>query len=177
VSLALAPCTVAQANDYVQAIHRHNGRLPTAKFSVLVYESEDLTVRGVAIAGLPKARLLTKAGTLEVSRVATDGSQNVCSMLYGACTRAARALGYRKLITYTLEREAGASLRASGWKVADSVSGRSWSRRNAHIAGYADKHDTGDKWRWEIDLADPLPELIWPDLGTQQPVLDFGSAS
>jgi hypothetical protein len=36
-------------------------------------------------------------------------------MLYSACARAAKALGYGRIITYILESESGTSLRASGW--------------------------------------------------------------
>jgi len=49
--------------------------------------------------------------------VATDGTPNACSMLYAACWRAAKALGYRRLVTYTQDGETGASLRAAGWHV------------------------------------------------------------
>jgi hypothetical protein len=174
MSLHLAPCTRAQANDFVRLIHRHNGPLPSAIFHMAVY-GEDAAVRGIALAGMPKARVLCTPGTLEVSRVATDGTRNACSMLYGACTRAARALGYRRLITYTLEREAGASLRASGWALAAEVKGEGWARRRASIGdlNYMDQHDVGDKWRWEIQLGEPLPNLTWPSMDAAYPTFDF----
>lgn len=163
MSLYLAPCTVTEANAYVQHIHRHNGALPTAKFAVAIC-TNDGVVHGVAIAGAPKARMLMARGTLEVSRVATDGSRNACSMLYGACIRAARALGYRRLITYTLESEAGSSLRASGWTLITTVGGEGWARRQSARGDhhYIDQHDTGLKYRWEITLGEPVPEISWP---------------
>jgi hypothetical protein len=74
-------------------------------------------LRAVAIAGRPVARLLDNGQTLEVTRVATDKTPDACSMLYGACARAAWALGYTRLVTYTQQGESGASLRAAGWRV------------------------------------------------------------
>lgn len=176
MSLHVAPCSAAEANDYVKTVHRHNGTLPTSIFRVLVHDDERI-VRGVAIAGAPKARMLMTPGTLEVSRVATDGSRNACSMLYGACTRAARALGYRRLVTYTLEIEAGASLRASGWSLTSRTKAESWSRRQAAKGNpdYVDGHDAvTNKWRSEIQMGEPVPELIWPNANTGQHAFDFG---
>ena len=74
-------------------------------------------VVGVAIVGRPVARMLDNGWVLEVNRCCTDGTRNACSALYGAAWRAARALGYRRLITYTLPSEGGASLRGAGWRV------------------------------------------------------------
>lgn len=50
-----------------------------------------------------------------VKRVASDGAKNSCSMIYGALCRAAKALGYREVWTYTLPEEPGTSLRAAGF--------------------------------------------------------------
>jgi hypothetical protein len=87
---------------------------------------------------------------LEVLRVATDGTANACSMLYGAAWRAARALGWRKLITYTLVSEPGTSLRAAGWRVVGVVRGRSW---DCASRPRVDRHPTLDKQRWEAPAA------------------------
>jgi len=99
-----------EANAFVAAHHRHHKPVPGAKFCLAVSEGDK--VRGVAIVGRPVARLLDNGWTLEVNRVCTDGARNACSMLYGAAWRAAKALGFRRLITYTLPEEGGASLRA-----------------------------------------------------------------
>jgi hypothetical protein len=85
--------------------------------------------------------------TAEVTRCCTDGTRNACSMLYRAAWRAARAMGYRKLITYTLAEEGGASLRASGWRIVGEVTGRSWS---CPSRPRVDKHPTQGKLRWEV---------------------------
>src|SRR4249920_3231095 len=118
MALALTPITQAQAKAYVRAFHRHNIPSLGAVFVVGLMDVSDNGGRnlvGVAMAGMPKSRHLMDGSTLEVTRVATDGTKNANSMLYGACARAAAALGYRRLVTYTLVSETGASLKASGW--------------------------------------------------------------
>ena len=55
--------------------------------------------------GRPVSRYLDDGLTLEVNRLCTTGAENACSMLYGAAARAARAMGYQKIITYTLDTE------------------------------------------------------------------------
>lgn len=158
--MRLVPVTHAQANQFVEAIHRHNGSLPGSILRVGIVDGEGL-LRGVAIAGLPKARMSARPGTLEVNRVCTDGIRNGCSMLYGAIRRAAKALGYQRLITYTVEAEDGASLKASGWTWAAETTPKLWSTHTKN-PGY-DNHDTGVKHRWEIVLTDDFPEVILPD--------------
>ncbi len=160
--MMVVPVSLAEANAYVEKLHRHNGRLPAAKFAVGLID-DDGNVIGVAVAGLPKARLAADGGTLEVSRVCTDGSRNACSALYGACLRAAKALGYSRVITYTLQSEVGASLRASGWTLSGEVKGESWQRRElAKGRAYQDRHDTGDKTRWEYVIRSHPARIIWP---------------
>lgn len=86
-------------------------------------------LRGVVIVGRPVARHLDNGQTLEVTRTATDGSSNANSMLYGAAWRAARALGYTRLITYTQAGETGVSLRVAGWRViAERPANPGWDR-------------------------------------------------
>lgn len=86
--------------------------------------------------------------TLEVNRTCTDGTKNANSMLYGACRRAAFALGYRKLLTYTLPSESGGSLRAAGWKCLGEAGGGKWSRESRPRV---DTHPTQAKLRWETE--------------------------
>ncbi len=116
MSLRLCPVTLAQANEHVAAWHRHNRPVPGAKFSIGCCD-EDGVLRAVAICGRPVARSFDDGDTIEVNRVASDGTRNACSMLYAACSRAAFALGYRRIVTYTQASESGASLRAAGWRV------------------------------------------------------------
>lgn len=127
MKLRLVPVSFNQANEFVAAWHRHNDPMPGAKFSVGVCD-QDGVLHGVAMVGRPVARAYDDGDTLEVCRVATDGTRNVGSMLYGACQRATFALGYRRLITYTLVSESGSSLRGAGWKCIAQRSPRAgWS--------------------------------------------------
>lgn len=108
MSLTLTPITLREANAYVAARHRHHGESRGCIVCVAVSEDDD--VRGVAIVGRPVARMLADGWTAEVLRCCTDGRRNASSMLYGAAWRAVRALGYRKLVTYTLPQEGGGEL-------------------------------------------------------------------
>lgn len=144
--LSIVPTTLAEANAFVAEHHRHHGRVVGHLFSIAVAEAEK--VCGVAIIGRPVARHLDDTFTVEVTRVATDGTRNAASKLYGAAQRAAFALGYRKVITYTLATEPGASLRAVGWKMVGEVKGRSWSCKSRPRV---DKHPLQNKFRWEMN--------------------------
>lgn len=144
MSLALQPINFEDARAFVADLHRHNNPPPGWKFGVGVNDGEKLV--GVAMVGRPVARHLDDGWTLEVNRVCTDGTRNACSMLYGACSRAARALGYKRLVTYTLKSESGASLRAAGWRVLYEVKDRKWttpSRPRDH------QHASGERLLWE----------------------------
>lgn len=113
--LLVVPVSFTEACAFVAAHHRHHQPPTGHKFSIGV-TSGDLLV-GVAIVGRPVARSYDDGRTLEVSRTATDGTPNANSMLYAAAWRAAKAMGYDRLITYTQAGETGASLRAAGWRV------------------------------------------------------------
>lgn len=126
--LTLQPITLTEAQVFVGAHHRHHKAPTGGLFAVAVSLGE--MVRGVAIIGRPVARMLQDGWTAEVTRVCTLGDKNAPSMLYGAAWRAARALGYRRLITYTLQSEPGTSLVASGWKLVGAAGGGSWNRKN-----------------------------------------------
>jgi hypothetical protein len=116
VTLRTVPISFADACAFVAMWHRHHKPPVGHKFSIGVADSNDKLV-GVAIVGRPVARHLDDGMTLEVNRTATDGTHNANSLLYGNAWRAAKALGYRRLITYTQQGETGASLRAAGWQI------------------------------------------------------------
>ena len=146
MTLFVSPCTIRSAKAFVAQHHRHHRPPQGALFAVSVTTDEDEVV-GVALVGRPVARAYAEDGiTAEVTRLCTDGTRNVCSMLYAACWRAARALGYCRLVTYTLPEEGGASLRAAGWIVVGESKGGTWSRRSRPRE---DKHPTQRKIRWE----------------------------
>ena len=114
------------ANDYVTEHHRHHMAVRGHRFSLACYENDRLC--GVAIVGRPRSRRIDQHMTVEVLRLCTDGTHNACSKLYGACRRAARALGYDRLITYILEVENGKSLSASGFSYCYTNKGGSWNQ-------------------------------------------------
>ena len=143
--LEIVPCTLRAANTYVKENHRHHKPPQGARFALAVAD-ESGELRGVAMVGTPVARMLNDGWTAEVVRVATDGCPNACSALYGAAWRAARALGYKRLITYTLQEEGGASLRGAGWTCIGEAGGGSWSRKSRPRV---DEHPLQVKMRWE----------------------------
>ncbi|MCP4934404.1 MAG: hypothetical protein GY927_09415 [bacterium] len=109
------PITFKQANDFIEAKHRHHGRCPAGFHNFCVGVEIEGELRGVAICGRPSNRNNHDGYTIEVLRVATDGTKNACSMLLGGCAQAAKSIGADRIITYTLESEGGASLKAAGW--------------------------------------------------------------
>lgn len=113
--LRLRPISLRDANEYVRKYHRHHKPVAGHKFSIGCEADGELV--GVIIVGRPVSRYLDDGFTLEVTRLCTNGAKNACSFLYGAAARAAAAMGYKRIITYTLESENGASLRASGWMI------------------------------------------------------------
>jgi hypothetical protein len=140
----IVPLTLAEANVLVKRWHRHHQPVPGHKFSLgFVSDGE---VHGCAIVGRPVSRMLDDGDTLEVNRVATDGTRNACSALYGAARRATFALGYRRLVTYTLPEEGGASLRGAGFKLIGEAGGGSWS---CESRPRVDKHPLQTTLRWE----------------------------
>ncbi|MBC2594893.1 hypothetical protein H5P28_11555 [Ruficoccus amylovorans] len=144
-ALSLKPISLKEANAYVAMRHRHHGPTQGHKFSVGITDGEKL--RGVAIAGRPVARKLDDGQTLEVTRCCTDGVKNGCSMLYRAVWKAAVSMGYKRMVTYTLESEPGRSLHASGFKRIGLSGGGEWSRpsRKRNKAENAQP-----KVRWQI---------------------------
>ena len=123
--LEIVPMTLREANAYVEQNHRHHGPVAGHKYSIGLSDGEKIV--GVAIVGRPVSRHLDDGWTLEVNRLCTDGTKNACSMLYAAAWRAARAMGYKRLVTYILESENGASLRAAGWKCVGQAGGLRWT--------------------------------------------------
>ncbi|WP_373379887.1 XF1762 family protein [Cupriavidus nantongensis] len=144
MTLRIVPISFAEANAFVRQHHRHHRPPVGCKFCVAVAAGG--LVVGVAQVGRPVARALDDGWTLEVNRLCTDGHRNACSMLYAAAWRAARALGFRKLITYTLQEEGGASLRAAGWRVVGESAGGSW---DCPSRPRVDTHPLQGKLRWE----------------------------
>ena len=75
------------------------------------------------------------------------------SMLYGAIWRAAKAMGYKRCITYTQADETGASLRAVGWrKVRHLPPRKSWADSSKRLREKRDPIGNGGVERvlWEV---------------------------
>jgi hypothetical protein len=142
--MTVVPTTLREANAFVALHHRHHR--PARGCVAVLAVTDGERVRGVAIVGRPVARNAQDGWTAEVTRCCTDGARNACSLLYGAAWRAVRALGYRRLITYTLPEEGGASLRGAGWRCLGEAGGGSWSRRERPRV---DLHPTQRKLCWE----------------------------
>lgn len=145
VKLRVVPVFLSEANDFVRRFHRHHKPVPGALFSVGVCGEDGL--HGVAIASRPIARGFDDGISAEITRCCTDGTFNACSMLYAALRKALWALGYRRIITYTLPGEGGASLRAAGFKLDALTDGGDWfrpERRSKHTPDDL----IGGKWRW-----------------------------
>ena len=134
--LTVKPMSLADANGFVAEHHRHHKPVRGHKFSLGCMANGHLA--GVAIVGRPVSRYLDDGLTLEVNRLCTDGTKNACSFLYGAAARAAKVLGYHRIITYILDTESGVSLRASGWRCAGLAGGREWTGKRRPSVGIPD---------------------------------------
>lgn len=117
---------LADACAYVAKLHRHHDEPPGHRFSLGAFVGEKLV--GVAMCGRPVSRAYDHERVLEVSRVCTDGTPNACSFLYGCAARAADALGFDLVQTYTLDSEPGVSLRAAGWTRGHTTQGGQHAR-------------------------------------------------
>jgi hypothetical protein len=140
------PLHPRQANEFVAKYHRHS--LPTAGGKFAVGATKNGQLVGVAVAGRPVARRLDDGKTIEVLRVCTDGTLNCCSFLYGRVAKIARLFGYTRIITYTLEEESGASLRAVGGRVVARVEAQEWSTPSGPRKSQAVYRK--EKLRWEL---------------------------
>jgi hypothetical protein len=147
MSLALCPMTLGEARAFVDSHHRHHRAPVGGLFAIGAMHEAEGGVVAVAIIGRPIARALADDFTAEVTRLCSDGTRNACSLLYGAAWRACRAMGYRRLVTYTLASESGESLRAAGWRIVGEVRKESWSRPSRPRV---DRYPLQVKLRWEV---------------------------
>ena len=165
MSLRLVPTDVQTARRFVVQHHRHSKVPKRWLFAAGVANGDSDDLVGVAIAGRPVAQELCDGYTLEVTRCCTDGTDNVPSMLYAAMARAAKALGYRRIITYTLESEPGTTLRACGWRPVATTRDRPWHnsrpRYDTDLFGRP-QSPKGRKIRWERRFDEGLPPREWP---------------
>lgn len=140
--MKIRPITFRQACDFVNKHHRHHKPTVGCKFSLGLFDEGKLV--GVAICGRPVSRKLDDGLTCEVNRLCTDGTRNACSMLYGACCRVAKEMGYEKIITYILESENGASLKASNFVCEGLAGGLKWT--GSRDTGQEYPHEMKTRW-------------------------------
>ena len=145
MSLELQPISFKEACTFIAEHHRHHLPPQGWKWGIAVNDGEKVV--GVITIGRPVARHLDNGWTLEVTRCCTDGTKNAASMLYGAAWRAAKALGFKRMITYTLIEEPGTTLVASGWKALYVSEGGSWNNKSRPRV---DKHPLGQKTLWGV---------------------------
>ena len=120
------PLELSAANEFVKILHRHHDPVHRDKWRIGA--SKDGKLVGVIQVGRPVSRMLDDGKTVEVVRLCTDGTKDVCSFLYSKAARVAKEMGYEKIITYILCTETGTSLRACGWQEDGVTSGGHWSR-------------------------------------------------
>ena len=149
-----------EAQLFVERFHRHHAPVVRDKYRIAA--EEDGVIHGVIQVGRPVARRLCDGKTLEVTRLCTDGFPNTCSFLYSRAARIAKEMGYKKIITYILESENGASLKASGWHLdAENGGGLTWNvpsrprNQYAQLSMFNDrerKYPAEKKQRWCKEL-------------------------
>lgn len=155
--IELRPVSQKDAFDFIREYHRHHNVPVGALWWHGVHDDEG-TLCGVAVVGRPVARKLDDGLSVEVTRLCTNGTFNACSILYAASRRVALDKGYRRGLTYILEDEDGASLRASGWDFLGITPGKSWS---VPTRPREDKHPLGPKHRYGFG--------IWPQFARSEP--------
>jgi hypothetical protein len=153
----VVPVTLPVANAAVAKWHRHHAPIPGGFAWYCVGAVVDGQLVGVAICGRPTNRNNDNRQTVEVLRLATDGTVNACSALLGASARAAQAIGAYRIITYTLTEETGASLRGAGWVCECEDTGRSWWTHGTTRPAAVDReHMMKSKARWVRTFRSPL---------------------
>jgi len=124
--LRLFPATLNQANEMIELLHRHHKKVQGHRFSIGCKDELGI-IHGIAVVGRSVAREVDQYNIAEVTRLVSDGTPHVCSMLYAACARAAEAMGYESIHTAILDIEPGTSLKAAGWKFDHIIKGRDWN--------------------------------------------------
>ena len=143
--LEIQPITFAEACDFIAEHHRHHDPPQGWKFGMAVNDGEKVV--GVVVVGRPVSRYLDDGWPVEVTRCCTDGTKDACSKLYAAAWRAAKAMGYKRMITYILGTEDGTSLKASGFRELYKSKGGEW---NCQSRPRVDHAPTCEKTLWEV---------------------------
>ena len=148
--MVVEPCELWEASEFIAAKHRHHRPPQGHRFSMRLMDGE--VVRGVIVVGRTVARHQHDRYSAEVTRLCTDGTPNACSMLLGAARRALKAMGYKRLISYTLDSEPGSAWRASGFQQLGLTDGGAWSGTYGGGKERKNTHPLSAKKRWELAL-------------------------
>ncbi|WP_371791917.1 hypothetical protein OG217_23220 [Streptomyces sp. NBC_01023] len=155
--LTIVPLSFDEACATIDRLHRHHRHPQGWKFGWGVTTTPEGRLVGAASAGRPVARGLWDGFTLEVTRVATDGTPNACSALYAAAWRTASAAGYQRTITYTQDTEPGTSLRAAGWRLVAVLRPRKgWDTPSRHRTDRGTDGVGRFLWEQSRSIAPPL---------------------
>ncbi|MFK4705649.1 hypothetical protein ABIC83_002488 [Roseateles asaccharophilus] len=163
-NLEVEPVPWKKVKTFVKDHHRHCDPPAGWRFGAGVLNGADLL--GVVVVGRPVARALDHKRIVEVNRVCIREDLpaglewNACSKFYGWAAREAKRRGFEWIITYTLESEAGTSLKAAGWQEAGrtGTKGRSWSSPSRPRAN---KIVSEDKVRWYRQLVRNPVSSLW----------------
>jgi len=150
MSLEITPLTLKQANDLVASLHRHHKPVVGHRFSIGV-KDEAGVLHGAAIVGRPTGRKNPQYDWAEVTRLVTNGRKNACSILYAACARIAKEMGFKRIQTFILEEETGISLKAAGWEFERISEGGDWNVPSR--GGRRIDQPQQAKQRWKKELA------------------------
>ena len=152
----IVPLSLKEANEFVTTHHRHNKKTAGHKWSTgLMYQDE---LVGVAIVGRAISRHMDEKYTVEILRlcIKDPAPKNACSFLYSKVWRIWQTMGGKKIITYTLDEESGASMRAVGWKKAGTTTpvkeGKGWTNRGK--GRIWQPVNSKLKYRWEKTQSD-----------------------
>jgi len=152
VSLEIIPITIRAANEFVEMYHRHNKKVQGARFAVGCISNNELVA--VGIVGRPVARKLDNGLTAEITRLCAkpEAPKNACSFLYGRCWRIWQQMGGKRMITYTFRKEAGGSIRATGWRMIGATKGFGDHLKGWQTRANREKQENvkEPKFRWEI---------------------------
>lgn len=141
--MQIRPITFKQASEFINEHHRHHNATIGCKFCIGLYSNDSLI--GCAVCGRPVSRHYDDGLTCEINRLCVLGDyKNACSMLYGACCRIAKNMGYKKIITYTLQSENGVSLRASNFICEGQSGGTHWTGKRDK--GQKIPHEMKNRW-------------------------------
>lgn len=153
------PITIKRANEFVQANHRHHRPTSrnTGKWAISAVCSDTEQLFGVAISGNPVSATYMDGFTLEVTRlcVLEDAPKGTCSFLLANCAAIWKRMGGKRILTYTLDYESGASLKGAGWEQVGTVSPHNnWKNKSKMDGKPRDelKIYRQKKYRWESIL-------------------------